>query len=356
MKHIFIINPAAGLTDKTEYIRKELAKRSDIEAIVFNTEEVGHETQIMKEMLDIFDDERVRICICGGSGSLSNAIDGMRLEDMDHVEIAFYPCGLTNDYLKNFKDQGKQFENINAVLDAKTKTVDYMRCVIDGDDNYVKNELLFATVGVAANIERMSRFFKFIGGISPSIMYGLCTLFAMPFSSTVDYEVYVDGVDYSRDYKLIYIGNSVCMGGGFVPIKRGIDCRDGYINVLFVKRIPFLQSISFLSDFMHGELANNHKDQVELVTCKEISIKRKDNRAMNINSDGEISSDHSWNIKVVSGRMQFAVPDDAAFLDDCETLCEHIGQESNKRIKECKRAKKLEERNKKRNKRKNRNN
>lgn len=351
MKHIFIINPAAGLTDKTEHIRKELSKREDIEAIVFNTEESGHETQIMKEMLDIFDDEPVRICICGGSGTLSNALDGICVEEMDHVEIAFYPCGLTNDYLKNFKDQGKQFENLNAVLDAKTRNVDFMRCVIDGDDNYVKNELLFVTVGVAANIERMSRFFKFIGGISPSIMYGFCTMIALPFSPTVDYEVYIDGVDFSRDYKLIYIGNSVCMGGGFIPIKKGIDCRDGYINVLLVKRIPFLQSLAFLSDFMHGELVDKRKDQVDFVTCKEIFIKRKDNKIMNINADGEINSDHSWNIKVVNGRMQFAVPDGATFLDDCDELCKCIG-ESHKTLKECKKARKEAKKKKNKNKKK----
>ena len=138
MRHIFIINPAAGLIDKTEQIRSELAKRDDIESIVFNTEEALHETKLMKEMLDIFDDEPVRICICGGSGTLSNAIDAVEIEDMEHVEIGFYPCGLTNDFLKNFGDHGRDFDNLNAIIDGKTKYVDFMRCIVDGDEKNVK--------------------------------------------------------------------------------------------------------------------------------------------------------------------------------------------------------------------------
>ncbi|MDO4189135.1 MAG: diacylglycerol kinase family protein [Lachnospiraceae bacterium] len=315
MKHIFIINPVAGLNDKTEQIREHLNVRTDIESIVFNTEEAGHEASIMKEMLDIFDDEPVRICVCGGSGTLSNALDGIDIDDMDHVGIGYYPCGLTNDFLKNFVEQGKRFENLDALIDGETKYVDYMRCVIDGNDNYIRNKLLFVTVGVAANIERISRAIKFLGGLSPSILYAICTVAALPFSPAIDYEVIIDGVDYSRDYKMIYVGNSVCFGGGFVPIKTGIDCRDGFLNVLLVKRIPAHKVLSYLKDFRKGELSEKHNDDAELITCKEILIRRKDNKSMNINSDGEIFVNNSWHIKVVNGRMKFVVPDKAVFVD-----------------------------------------
>ena len=72
---------------------------------------------------------------------------------------------------------------------------------------------------------------------------------------------------------------------------------------------------------------------------------------MNINADGEINSDHSWNIKVVNGRMQFAVPDGATFLDDCDELCKCIG-ESHKTLKECKKARKEAKKKKNKNKKK----
>ena len=320
MKHIFIINPFSGLVDKTEQIRHELSRRKDIDAIVFNTEETGHETQLMKEMLDIFDDEPVRIFVCGGSGTLSNAIDAIDIDDMEHVEIGFYPCGLTNDFLKNFTEQGKRFENINSIIDGKAKYIDYMRCVVDGNDKEIKNELLFVTMGVTANIERLSRVMKILGRVNPTIMYGICTICALPFSTAIDYEVIIDGVDYSREYKMLYIGNSLCMGGGFIPIKSNINCRDGYINVLLVKKIPAFSALRYLTEFMHGELCEKHKEDAEVIVCKEISVRRKDNRPMSVNADGEIYSSYSWNIKVTNGRLKFIIPEDAKFIENASDL------------------------------------
>lgn len=325
MKHIFIINPVAGILDKTEQIREVLSKRDDVEAIVFNTEEAGHETSIMKEMLDIFDDEPVRIYICGGSGTLSNSVDALDLEDMEHVEIGFYPCGLTNDFLKNFSEQSKKFESIDSLIDSKTRYVDYMRCVADGDENKVRNELLFVTAGVAANIERTSRLIKFLGGVNPKMMYAICTALTMPFSGSQDYEVFIDGVDYSRDYKMIYVGNSVCMGGGFVPIKMGIDCQDGFLNVLLVKKIPAFHFVRYLTEFMHGELCAKRPNDVEVVSCKEITFKRKDNKQMIINADGEIFYHNSIEIKVINGKLKFIVPNDAKFIENPEELIKCLG-------------------------------
>lgn len=325
MKHIFIINPASGLTDKTEEIRSIISSRDDIEAIVFNTEDAGHETALMAEMLDIFDDEDVRICICGGSGTLSNALDGVDMHDMNHVEVAYYPCGLTNDFLKNFEKSGEAFGDLNAVIDGNVRNVDYMRCVIDGNDHNARNELLFVTVGITANVERNSRIMRFLGGFSPAILYGLSSILAFPFSPAIDYELIIDGKDYSREYKLIYIGNSVCMGGSFVPIKHDISCTDGYINVLLIKRIPALKLFRYITEFMHGEIAGRREDDAKLVKCKELFIRRKDGRTMNVNADGEIYTSYSMNIKVVNGRMKFVVPKDVDFIENAEELVRCMG-------------------------------
>ena len=324
MKHIFIINPCAGLVDKTEYVRAELKKRSDIEAIVFNTEEAGHETALMREMLEIFDDEEVRIYICGGSGTFSKALDALDVEELDHVEVAFFPCGLTNDFIKNFGYGALQFDDFNALIKGKCMHADYMRCVIDGDDKNVRNNVLFVTVGIMANIERVSRFIKFVGGISPAFMYGIGTALTLPFTPAVDYEVIIDGKDYSREYKLIYIGNGFCCGGGFIPIKYDVDCKDGILNVLLLKRIPPLNFIKYFKEFMNGELPDKRQNDAEVIRCKELYVRRKDSKAMCINADGEIYNDISWHVKVVNNRLKLVVPDGVKFATSHEEVMEYL--------------------------------
>lgn len=325
MKHIFIINPIAGVIDKTEQIRKVIESRDDVEAIIFNTEEPLHEKSLMKEMLDIFDDEKVRIYICGGSGTLSNAIDAIDTGDMDHVEVGFYPCGLTNDFLKNFKNHGHEFEDINSIIDGRARSVDYMRCIVDEDDTNIHNELLFVTVGIAANIERVSRHLKLLGGISPMFMYSIGTLFSLPFSPVIDYEVFIDGEDYSREYKMIYVGNSPCMGGGFVPIKDEISCVDGELNVLLLKRIPPLKAFRYLTEFMHGNLISKRGENVLSIKCKEVIIRRKDGKLMNVNADGEIIQSSCWHIKVVNDKLKLIVPNNAEFISDTDELIKCLG-------------------------------
>lgn len=325
MRHIFIINPECGIADKTEQIRAVLDKRDDIEAIVFNTEEASHETAIVSDMIDIFDDEVIRICICGGSGTLSNAIDAIDMDEMKNVEISYFPCGLTNDFLKNFRDMGMKFDNLNAVIDGNPRYIDYMRCVINGDTNNIRNEILFATVGVAANIEHIATRLKFLGEVSPALLYGIGTVLSMPFSPSIDYEVIIDGKDYSREYKMIYVGNSLCLGGGFVPIKTDISCVDGYINVLLIKRIPPHQCLQYVKEFMHGVLVDKRVDSTELIKCKEVFIRRKDGKPMVINADGEIHTDFSWDIKVVSGRLKFVVPENTDFISDTDALMTGLG-------------------------------
>jgi len=325
LKNIFIINPVSGIMDRTEQIRKTLSQRTDVDTIVFTTEEAGHETGLMREMLEIFDDEPVRIIICGGSGTLSNALDAIDVDDMDHVEIGFYPCGLTNDILKNFADSAVRFEDINEIIDGKTTNVDYLRCVINGDDRKVQNEILFVTVGIAANIERASRRLKLLGGVSPTIMYVLSTILSLPVSPVVDYEIIIDGEDYSGEYNLVYVGNSPCLGGRFVPIRQDIDCRDGLVNVLLLKRIPPFKIVGYLNDFMRGNLSVRRPDEVTQIKCKEFFIRRKDGRAMNINADGEIESGYSWKIKMVHDKLKFVVPRNVEFAKDGDEVIKSLG-------------------------------
>lgn len=318
--YIFIINPVAGMVDKTDQIRFELERRRDVQAIIFNTEDAGHEYELMKEMLEIFDDEEVRIIICGGSGTLSNAINALYEEDLSHIEIGFYPCGLTNDFLKNFGMDKVLFENINAIIDGKSKYVDYVRCKDSARKHTEYNELLFSTVGIPAQIQDMANSLNLIGKFNPTILYGLCSFISTPISRACEYEVDIDGVDYSGEYKVIYVGNSVCLGGGFFPIKKNVSCQDGMLNILLLKKFPAYRCINYLLEFMHGTLPEKHPKDVIIAEGTKISFKRKDKKPMVINSDGEIFRVDSWTMEVMHNQLRFIVPDGAKIVDDVEEL------------------------------------
>lgn len=320
MVHIFIVNPVAGLFDRTEYIRDTLKARNDIQYIVFTTEEPGQEYHLMKEMCEIFDDEDVRIIICGGSGTLSNALNALDYEAFSHVEVGYFPCGLTNDFLKNFGECSKEFDDLNAVIDGKVRNVDFMRCYGYEDHQKVRNDLLFSTVGIAAQIQDLADAMNSIGRIQPTLLYAICSLLSFPFSSALEYEIEIDGKDYSGEYKLVYIGNSVCMGGGYFPVRNNISCQDGVINMVLIKKFPIYKFFDYLSSFMHGTLEEREDPVCTVVSGKSIKMRRKDGKQMLINSDGEIHRSDLWDMEVVHDRLQFVVPREAEFLKSFDEM------------------------------------
>ena len=113
MTHIFIINPFAGHQTFADDLRTKLAKVKNLDYFVFNTRYKGYETELVRKILHIFEGEKLRFYCCGGSGTMRNMLNGF--DSLDDVEVAFFPCGLTNDFLKNFGKDESRFHNIEEL-------------------------------------------------------------------------------------------------------------------------------------------------------------------------------------------------------------------------------------------------
>ena len=82
---------------------------------------------------------------------MRNMLNG--LDDFSNVEVAFFPCGMTNDFLKVLGGE-EPFKNIDALINGKTVPVDYiktnygvaintkgMRCSRDNDYVYIEKNM-----------------------------------------------------------------------------------------------------------------------------------------------------------------------------------------------------------------------
>ena len=77
MRHIFIINPAAGRKNVTNRVRAEIegvCARRGIAPLIFISEYNGYERFIAEKMCSIFTDEDIRFYCIGGSGTLTQTI------------------------------------------------------------------------------------------------------------------------------------------------------------------------------------------------------------------------------------------------------------------------------------------
>lgn len=188
MVHIFLINPYAGKRTFADGLREKLKEIPDFNYFVFNTGHAGEEVELVRKIRNIFDDEKLRFYCCGGSGTMRNMLNGF--DNFDNVEIAFFPCGLTNDFLKVFGKDEERFHSINELIDGDVIPVDYIRsnCGI---------ALNTVSMGLDTKFAENQRRFRFLNFFGDTVPYTLSVGLAIMAIQLKQY--IVETVEFLRD-------------------------------------------------------------------------------------------------------------------------------------------------------------
>ena len=126
MKHIFVINPNAGKKDRFEEISSLLKKYDGIiDYETYRTTCKGDGREFVKNYLLIHPkEETYRFYAIGGDGSLHDVVNGAY--EFPNAEVACYPSGSGNDFIKNF-DNHEGFRNLDSLINGHVKKVDLLK-------------------------------------------------------------------------------------------------------------------------------------------------------------------------------------------------------------------------------------
>lgn len=299
MKHIFIVNPYAGSMTFANNLRLQLEKIDGFEYFLFNSRYTGNETELTKKIVDFFPDERLRIYACGGSGTLRNVLEGVG--ENPHVELAFYPCGMTNDFLKVFSQEDHaRFYDISELISGETILVDSILT------NHGRAINTFSC-GMDAEIMRYIATQHPVRTVGIQIPYSAYIFEALLRLKKMDLRIRVDGVEMNGLYDELCWGNgcvlggSLCMPEGFVP-NDGIG---SYVLVPSKGRFAFIQILIQLirqkSDYIEKHARVGHG--------KRMTITRTDRGEIVANLDGEmISAPGEWTVEIRPASVRFVVP------------------------------------------------
>lgn len=299
MKHIFIVNPYAGNMTFANNLRQQLEQLDGFEYFLFNSRYTGNETELTKKVVHFFPDEQLRIYACGGSGTMRNVLEGVG--ENPHVELAFYPCGMTNDFLKVFKREDRErFYDIEELINGETIMVDSIltnhgralntfSCGMDAEImRYIAKQHPVRTIGIQISY-------------SPYIFEALLRLKKM------DLKIRVDGRDLDGCYDELCWGNgcalggSLCMPEGFVP-------NDGLGSYVLVPAKGHLAFIGILINLIRqkNEYIEKH---ARVGKGKKMTMIRADKGPIVVNLDGEmISAPGEWTVEIRQESVRFVVP------------------------------------------------
>ena len=135
MKHIFIVNPAAGKSDRTAEYRKMIEAAFAPRGLSYELLVSGAPGECRTLARQAAQSgEEVRLYACGGDGTLNEVVNGV--VGYGNAAVTHFPGGSGNDTIKIFDDPAA-FTSIERLLDAEEARFDLIRC----NDSYALNVL-----------------------------------------------------------------------------------------------------------------------------------------------------------------------------------------------------------------------
>lgn len=295
MKHLFIINPAAGSRDRTVLYSKmirQACERHGISCRIEVSAAPGDCRRIAREAAET--GEEYKLYACGGDGTLNEVVSGAA--GFDNVAVTVFSAGSGNDFTKLFSDP-EAFRDVDRLLDSEEETFDLIDC--NGDIS-----LNICSVGLDARIGTDVANYKRLPLLSGFRAYVVSAVVNVIRGISEHYVVEVNGETIDSNQTMISVCNGRFYGGGFNPVPEA-DPTDGYLDVLLVKPVSRLQVLQVIGKYKDGK----YKQLPHLVRyfrTKEITIHC--DQETGINLDGELRTAQTVNFRISDKKIRFFYP------------------------------------------------
>ena len=299
MKHIFIVNPAAGRENSYDVIEKAMqALDTPVDYELYQTQAPGDATAYIREYCRTHKDP-VRFYACGGDGTLNEVVNGV--VDFAHASLGCYPCGSGNDFVKYYG--GKEiFLDIPSLIDAEEEYIDLIRV----GDRYAINATHFGFDSCVAKTMMNVRRKKLIGGRNAYTTGVIVGLFK---AMKNECRVWVDGelLNPTGTILLCTATNGQYVGGSFRCAPRSLD-NDGLLEVCLVHPVSHLTFIKLISVYKKGMHLDNPKFEKILKYRRGKSVRIEAPAGFVYSFDGELIEQNEFTAEVVPSAIRFAVP------------------------------------------------
>lgn len=301
MKHLFIINPSAGKYDHTGELKPMI--ESFCRARCLNYEIIVSEKEGMVRSATrrvAVSGEKVRVYVCGGDGTLNEAVNGAA--GYPNVALTIIPCGTGNDFVRSFSAPGA-FNDLEAVVNGKEVLLDLICCQ---GQHYAIN---ICSMGLDARIGTQVGRYKRIPLVSGHGAFLISTFVNVLRGVHRHYLVELDGQVVDARQTMICIANGRWYGGGFYACPDA-ELDDGLLDVLLVKKMSRFTVGRMVGKYRAGKY-REIPQYISHYRCKKIAIQC--DRPSDINLDGELLMGAEVTFEVLPKALRFICPEGLDF-------------------------------------------
>ena len=299
MKHLFIINPAAGgIKGRLEEVEREIkafAESLDDPFEIYETKAPMDACQVIRNASESAD--MLYVYACGGDGTLNECVNGAALRP--NVAITHYPCGTGNDFLKTFgKENVEKFRDLAALAGGIVRPID----LIDCSGRYSIN---ICSVGIDARVARDVHKYSSIPVIGGATGYVVALIVNVVRGVGERFQITTAEGTVDKKITLACACNGQYYGGGFNPIPDSIP-DDGLLELLIVDAVSRFKVAAIVGKYAKGL----YREFPDLITRSSGSFIKFDNeREFVVNIDGETIQAKSILIELIPKGINFIFPD-----------------------------------------------
>ncbi len=305
MKHLFIVNPVAGGSDKTAEVRAKVEKafqdREDSFEIYVTC---GPMDAARKIITEAGLGEQLRVYACGGDGTFNECVCGAA--EQPNVAVCPFPTGTGNDFCRMFGEEKDLFRDLDALLDGEERAID----LIDCNGRWSVN---ICSVGIDARVGTEVHKYGGIPLLGKASAYVVSA--AVNVFKGISSEMSVSCGDFQRSGKttLVCACNGRFYGGGFNPSLHARP-DDGIMDVFVVKKVSLLEFAALIGKYAAGKADEMPRYVTHLRTGG--ALEMTFGRTEVINVDGEeMQADHVV-MRMVPKALKLIVPKGMRFFDD----------------------------------------
>ena len=300
VKHVFIVNPAAGQKSRAVEVADTAArlmqKRGEPH-VVHVTEHSGHATELLRDMAAKGDP--LRIYVYGGDGTLNEAATA--LVNAPHCALAHCPSGTGNDFVRTAAapECRSLFSDIESLVDGQVVPID----AIIADDRVAMNSL---TCGLDSWVAYYANHYKTWPLVGRKFSYDIALLKSFFYKIKNAFELIVDDGEHipMRDYLFVALMNGRFYGNGYQPAPRAV-LDDGMLDLVMVDSVNRRTILKLLKPYRLGT-AEDVSDAIHSRRVRSVEIVGREPFMLGL--DGQIYNVGSVRCKVAPGALRIIIP------------------------------------------------
>lgn len=299
MRHLFIINPAAGRKGSTAHLEGLLSELLVPHEKIY-TKGAGDAREIARQAAAA--GEEVRLYACGGDGTLNEVVNGAA--GFPNAAVTCVPKGTGNDFLKLFGPEYRQlFYDLEGLAVGPQTPFDLMDC-----NGHLGLDVVCAGVDarIAAGVHR----YKDLPGVSGKGAYVLSLLEQVLLRGIArPMEVEVDGKRWQGETAVLCVCNGRHYGGGFMPVPEAMP-DDGILDVLLIPKVSLLTFARLVGKYAKGR----YRDYPQLIQdfhTTQITYRSREELVTVV--DGEVLRDTQFTLRLSEKKVNFFYPAQARY-------------------------------------------